>query len=304
MLLETPGIGPKSLGAILRKNAILRRTPRDFLGLSVAALRQEYGIRREPAQRLLQEAAQRYEQAAALNRDLARNGVSVVTLIDATYPSTLLERLDEPPPALYAYGDLSVLNQRLFVIANSNGAPEEALAAADRIAEIRAEDGWVLVTGHNRPGYQRPALAVRRNGGRTVYVLDRGLLHGFGGDLNRALFPAARIWGPAFDPQCDLAISPFPLRAQGIAVNNRRRDTVIFALAERIYVGWVREDGQMEGQCLGALQRGQEVFLLPVPQFEKRNLLAAGARSLDGSDAGDATARHVASIGTSECSGL
>src|SRR5207245_2863113 len=117
---------------------------------------------------------------------------SLITLRDASYPRRLAERLDVPPPVLFLYGNAPLLDSPLFAVANSNGASEPALAAGDRAAEAALAAGWSLVTGHNRIPYQRPALAVRRNGGRILYVLDRGLRQGFGGDLSRALFPAAR----------------------------------------------------------------------------------------------------------------
>ena len=276
-LLETPGVGGKTLASVLRRNAVARRAPDEFLRMPADAMAEEYGIRPSVAARLAVDFRCRREQAAEQARWLGRSGVSLVTIVDASYPARLAERLDEAPPALFLYGNHELLTQNLFAVANSNGAPEEALAAADSATETAVEAGWILATGHNRPAYQRPALASRRNGGRVLYVLDRGLLHGFGGDLTRALFPAARIWGPSFDPQCDLALSPFPLRAQGIAANNRRRDSIIFALADRIFAGSVRSEGQMERQCLEAPSRGQRV-LVHESAYSAR-LLESGAES-------------------------
>jgi hypothetical protein len=259
-LLETPGIGWKTLGAILRRSAVAGRAPHQFLDLSPDDLAREYGIRRSTAEQLPRHIRIRLSDSEQNARWMARNGVSVITILDATYPAALSARLAEPPPALFAYGNFALISQRAVAAANSNGAPEGALAAVDVAVTAAVESGFAVVTGHNRPAYQRPALAARRNGGRVIYVMDRGLLHGFGGDLTHALFPAARIWGPSFDPTCDLALSPFPLRAQGIGANNRRRDSVIFALADIILAGSVRPGGGMERECLAAIQRGQVVL--------------------------------------------
>jgi hypothetical protein len=277
MLLETRGIGAKTLSAILRRNAVARRTPAEFLSLSAQEWTEEYGIRKASAARLMAEVRRKRESAELTARWLAKSGVSLITLLDASYPARLSERLDDPPPALFAYGRLPLLNAALFAAANSNDAPEEALAAVDAACETAIAAGWTLVTGHNRPAFQRPALTARRNGGSVVYVLDRGLLHGFGGDLTRALFPAARIWGPAFDPTVDLAISPFPLRAQGIAAANRLRDSVLFALPDRIFAAYLKPHGQMERQCLAALGRSQRV--LEHTEFITESLCRAGAES-------------------------
>jgi hypothetical protein len=103
---------------------------------------------------------------------------------------------------------------------------------------------------------------MRRNGGRVCYVLDRGIVEAFGGDLSRALFPAARIWGPAYDPECDLYIAPFAPNAHGIAANNRRRDSLIFALADVIVAGELRPGGRMEAECQAAKRRGMPVLAI------------------------------------------
>jgi hypothetical protein len=261
LLLETPGIGPSTLAGLLRRHAALKRTPEQLLALSPESLSEEYGLPISSAVRLSSEIRTNRERAESAAKWLSLSGVSLITFQDAAYPARLHERLEDPPPALFAYGAMDLLSQNLFAAANSNGAPEAALSAVDSACETAVEAGWSLVTGHNRPGYQRPALAVRRNGGRIVYVLDRGLLHGFGGDLTRALFPAARIWGPAFDPESDLALSPFPLRAHGIGPANRRRDSVIFALADRIFAAYLKPGGQMEKECLAAAARNQRVLL-------------------------------------------
>ena len=168
-------------------------------------------------------------------------------------------------------------SQPLFAVANSNGASEEALASTDRAAETAMAAGLHPVTGHNRQAYQRPALVARRNGGRVCYVLDRGLLEAFGNDLSRELFPAARIWSPAYDPACDLTLSPFPLRAHSLADHNSRRDSLIFALADTVIVGEIRQAGRMERECLAALRRGRPVYLAGPANDTDAGLIAAGA---------------------------
>ncbi len=279
LLLDTPGIGPQALGAVLRRNAVAGRDPDAFLALPVDTLREEYGIRSQVARALLEQLPMCASAAEEDARLLQRCGVTLTTVLDGSYPSRLTDRMDDPPPALFLYGNAELLTRPLFAVAQSNGASEAALAAGDRAAEETLAAGWSLVTGHNRVGYQRPALAVRRNSGRICYVLDRGLLQGFGNNLQRALFPAARIWGPAYDPQCDLTISPFGLRAHGIAANNRRRDTLVFTLADVLFVGEARAGGQMERECMCALESGRPVYLL---REEDRDgtLAAAGAQYL------------------------
>jgi hypothetical protein len=277
LLSEAPGIGDKSLGAILRRNAVLRRSPEEFLGLSVAALTEEYGLRPEAAKQIGKITPALRDAAAATAKSVRRSGIQMLTLLDAVYPERLLQRLDDPPPVLYAYGYLSLLKSKTFAVANSNGASEEALAAGDQATEAAIQAGWWPVTGHNRPAYQRPALVARRNGGRICFFLDRGLLEAFGGDLSRDLFPAARIWSPSYDPERDLTLSPFPLRAHSLAAHNRKRDALIFAIADVIFAGHVRPGGQMEQNCLNALAQDRLVYLLGEEAMWNESLVEAGA---------------------------
>lgn len=281
LLMETPEIGEKTTLSVLRRNAQAGRSADDFMGLSQRDLAQEYGIRRSIAVQILDSGSNARIDSLALHRVFMRAGVRVVTIMDATYPVRLLDRMQDPPPVLLAYGNHALLNDRLFAVANSNGAREEALLAGDRAAEAALKEGWSLATGHNRVAWQRPALVMRRNGGRVCYVLDRGMLPGFGGDLSRALFTAARIWGPAYDPSTDLTLSCFAPRAHGIAANNRRRDALIFALADIIMAGEIRTGGQMERECIAALRRGQRVLLCGAKREADSLLLEAGAQRTD-----------------------
>ncbi len=284
LLSAAPGVGEKTLGTVLHRNAVLRRTPREMLSLNVDRLVEEYRFRRRTAQYLAELSSKAISAAEGAEREMRRAGIEILTTLDASYPARLMDAMDDPPQALYAYGRLDMLNTPLFAVANSNDASNEALAAGDRAAEAAIASGWWPVTGHNRVPYQRPALVARRTGGRICYVLDRGIFEAFGGDLSRELFPAARIWSPAYDPWRDLSLSPFPLRAHCLAVHNQRRDSILFALARAIFVGEVRPLGHMEHACRDALKRECPVYLVGPPRNEDQCLLDSGAKRIEPKD--------------------
>ncbi len=262
ILSGVPGVGDATLGAILRGNAIFRRTPEDFLHLSSEKMVQDYKIRKSVADKFTQFTPEIKSKAIASALSIARASVELVTIIDATYPQRLLDVMAEPPSALYLHGNRHILDGATFAVANSNSSTEVALAAADTVAQKAIEAGETLITGHNRIQYQRPALVAKREGGRTCFVLDRGILEAFDGDLTRGLFPAARIWSPDFDKLRDLAVSPFAPMDHSLATHNRKRDEVIFALADTIYEGWLSPGGQMERRCREAREQGRTVLKL------------------------------------------
>jgi predicted Rossmann fold nucleotide-binding protein DprA/Smf involved in DNA uptake len=280
LLSDVSGVGEKTLAAVLQRNAVLRRAPEQFLALDADRLVDEYGFRREAAQHVQSLTSASSDKAIAAAREMRRPGIQLLTIMDAAYPKRLFESLDHPPPVLYTYGTLDLADAPLFAVANSNGAGEDALAACDRAAEAAIARGWWPVTGHNRVPYQRPALVSRRNGGRVCYVLDRGMFEAFGGDLRRELFPAARIWSPAYDPICDLTLSPFPLRAHSLAAHNQRRDEIVFSMARVVLVGEVRAGGNMERECRRALSGGCPVFLLGPQRDSDAAWLDHGARRI------------------------
>jgi hypothetical protein len=281
LLMETPGIGDQTITTVLRKNAVLRREPDGMMGMPVDSLVKEYGIRRPAAESLIRRAGDKNERLEAAAKLMSTNGISLITLVDAIYPARLTQRMVDPPPLLFAYGNLSMLDKPLLGIANSNGAREESLAACDRAVEIAAGLGWTVVTGHNRVEYQRPALAAKRNGASICYVLDRGLIQGFGGDLTRDLFPAARIWGPAYDPLADLSLSQFGLHRNGNVASNRRRDSLVFSLADAIFAGSVKPRGIMEKECVRAMERRCPVLFDSAGIGSSGSLAQIGARAVD-----------------------
>ncbi|MGC8667054.1 MAG: DNA-processing protein DprA [Chthonomonadales bacterium] len=259
LLMETPGVGPRAVASVLRRAAVLRTCPEAVMRAPPTVLAEQYGLGRKQAERFAQLAREHRTVVWDMARWLSRNGVAVVTLSDASYPQRLLGHMADPPPVLFLYGEASLLDGTLFAVANSNKAPEPMLKACDRAAEEANDAGLILVTGHNRLEYQRPALAVRRNGGSVCTVLDRGLVPGFGGDLTRPLFAAARIWSCVFDVRKELALTPFALHDYGIGANNRKRDELIFALADVIYAGFLLRGGRMEYFCTQAAARGAVV---------------------------------------------
>lgn len=252
----TRGVGPRTMEDILRRNALYRRRPEDLLGLPVRRLADDYALTQAVAGRLYEVARTLRTRAEQAVRELDRAGVHIVTIQDATYPARLQRTLADPPPALFAFGNLGLLDRPLFAVANSNDVPESALAIGDQAAEAAMNKGWTLVTGHNRIAYQRTALVAARRQMPCIFVLDRGLVEGFGGDLERNLFSAARIWRPNFDPASDLAVSALSTNAHGTSANNRRRDKLIFALASLVIAVDVRPEGNMARACAAAEERG------------------------------------------------
>lgn len=168
----------------------------------------------------------------------------------------------------------------LFSVAVSNGATAAVLTRQDEIAEKLVACGCVPVTGHDRPAYKRLALSAQRLNRPTIYVMDRGLREALGPAFDRPPFSAARIRDTVFDAKRDLALSSFRLDDHALGGNNRRRDRIIYALADVIIALDVRAGGSMVAECLRAHAQGRIVWVAEGGRDGNEELRQAGCPSL------------------------
>ena len=271
-LALTPKIGGRSVVRILARNDLLGRTPEAFLALSPEALREEYRLTVPQATSLKHGTRERLDANAALERRLDALGVRLLTAADAGYPS-LVESFDpDPPGVLFLHGNARLLQAPTFAVLGSRATTPAGLDLIDRLTEEGVLAGETLVTGHDRPEYQRSAIVPLRWGAPRILVLDRGLFAVLGPDLKDEAFRAARLWRYEFDPGTDLAISPFRPEADFVGVNNQVRDRLVASLSRRIDFVRIAEGGNMARLARLALKAGR-----PVRVAEGDDLLAAGA---------------------------
>ncbi|MFZ4506443.1 MAG: DNA-processing protein DprA [Fimbriimonas sp.] len=239
----TPGIGGKTVTRILARNDLLGRTPEGFLGLDAAVYREEYRMAAKPAAALK---AHDVRETVELERKLDGLGVTLVTAADAHYPARIEEFDTDPPGVLFLYGNLRLLEARTFCVLSSRNTSLAGLDKMERLAEEGVLGAEVLVTGHDRPEYQRTAIVPLRWGAPRVLVLDRGLFNVLGPTLRDEAFRAARLWRYEFDPTTDLVVSAFRPEADFVGINNRVRDRLIASLSARLDFIEISEGGNME----------------------------------------------------------
>jgi predicted Rossmann fold nucleotide-binding protein DprA/Smf involved in DNA uptake len=269
LLHSVPELGEKTLARLLHLSAQRRLVPEECLDLTADAWRRRYGLRPQAAAYLCAHRAELLARSAELARVARSQPLHVLTLESAAYPRRLERYDDAPPPILYGLGRLSLLDRQAngsetqftFTIALSNDAPPPALARQEEVAATLVQAGGIPVTGHDRVPYQRLALTAQRQDRSVIYIFDRGLREALGPDFDRPPFAAARIREAVFVPERDLALSSFRLDDHGLGANNRRRDRLIFALADIIIAVDVRAGGGMAQECRRALEQGRPVYV-------------------------------------------
>jgi DNA processing protein len=261
MLAMTPGIGGRSVVKVLARNDLLNRSPEEFFRLSFESYVEEYGLLRKAGQHLVAHRDTLRDEVEPLEKRLEVLGVRWAVITDAGYPE-MLEQFDPDPPAMvFIYGNTKLLSSKTFSVLSSRNASEQELMEIERLTEQGVLNGEVLVTGHDKPEYQRSAVVPLRWGAPRILCLDRGLFQVLGDDLRNEAFRIARLWRYEFDPTTDLVVSPFRPEAGMIGVNNQVRDRLVAGLSKRIDFVKVSSGGNMEKLAKMARKAGRSTVL-------------------------------------------
>ena len=286
----TPHIGERTLVYVLRRLVVERMSPSEFLSLHPDVWTSEFALKQEAADALADGKDALLKASEVLSQALRLYGIALLTLGERGYPARLEQNDAIPPPLLYALGNLSLLSPAsqkepphfTFALALSNDPAPEALEKQDEIARTLALAGGIAVTGHDRLPYQRLALSLQRLNKPTLYVLDKGIRKAMKAHFEAPLFPAARIRETEFEKARDLVISPFRPDDNTLAPHSlRRRDRLIFALADVIIAVDVNPGGGMFTECKVALKAGRSVFVAEGGREGNQKLKALGAKALD-----------------------
>lgn len=264
LLHQLPQLGEKSLLRILSLIRQQMLAPDNLLQFSVQDWVNRCEMPLPSAEYLCINREKLILRSAQDLMDIGRIPLHVLSIESLTYPKRLQKNAELPPPILYCAGRVSLLSETIpedgsftFTIAVSNGAEQNRLADQDMIAESLILQGGVVVTGHDRLPYQRLALSAQRLNRPAVYVLDRGLREALGTSFDRVPFAAARIRESKLNTERDAVVSSFRLDDHGLGTNNRRRDSLIFALSDLIVALDIRAGGGMAAECLRShKQRG------------------------------------------------
>jgi DNA processing protein len=255
----TPGVGGRSVTRVIARNDLLGRTPEEFLALSPEVFREEYRLGSRAVAELAKDVDERVSATRSLEQKLGGLGVSLATAADALYPAMVEEMDPDPPGVLFLYGNTRLLEARTFAVLASRNTRPADLELIEALTEEGVLGSEVLVTGHDRPEYQRSAVVPLRWGAPRILCLDRGLFKVLGEDLRDEAFRAARLWRYQFDPTTDLVVSPFRPHSDFIGVNNRVRDRLVACLARRLDFVNVASGGNMESLVRMALKAGRSV---------------------------------------------
>ena len=245
-LALTPGIGPSRLRAILH----VCHTASGAFSAPFELLRSIPGLGAAGA------TAIRSGSVAAGARVLAeveRLGARTLIADDAGYPA-LLRHIPEPPPVLFAQGNLALLTRPAVAIVGSRDHTPYGGEVARALAWGAASAAVVVVSGMARGLDAVAHEAALEAGGGTVGVLGNGLGVIYP-TANRALYQRVAERG--------LLLTEFPPGERPTAGSFPRRNRLISGLARVTVVVEAAEGSGALITAGTALDQGREVMAVP-----------------------------------------
>ena len=242
------GLGPRRIAQLLSRFGSARELfslPReefaDISGLNVTIAS---ALRHPP-----------FDDARALLERSAALGHVVLTPADADFPA-LLRSIPDPPPMLFARGNVELTNAEAVAIVGSRHHTRYGGDVAERLGKAAAEAGLVVVSGMARGLDAVAQLAAMTAGGRSIGVLGTGV------DIvypacNHALYQRIARDG--------LLLSEHPPGLQPTAGAFPRRNRLISGLARALVVVEAAEGSGTLITVGTALEQGREVLAVPGP---------------------------------------
>ncbi|HOY71055.1 MAG TPA: DNA-processing protein DprA [Methylotenera sp.] len=178
----------------------------------------------------------------------------LVTLADRHYPKALLE-INDPPPFLYAKGNLALLNQPSIAIVGSRSASAQGEKNAEAFAQGLCEYGLCVVSGMALGIDGAAHRGALKANGATIAVVGTGL------DI---VYPAKhRDLAHQIIEKDGLIISEFALGTPSKPQNFPKRNRIISGLSLGCLV--VEANLQSGSQITARLagEQGREVFAIP-----------------------------------------
>jgi DNA processing protein len=246
-LALTPGLGPKR---ILKAAQLLQDVARIFR-FSLTEL-ESLNIPAQSAQFLFSGQA-RVDAEQELGRLRAQNGV-LLTYADEDYPERLREIFD-PPPVLWALGDVSLLSRPAIAIVGTRQPTPYGTGMAEILARDLATRRMVILSGMARgidTAAHRGALAAN---GKTVAVWGTGVDVIYPKE-NKSLAENILSSGGAIISEYQLGTFPAPQ-------NFPKRNRILSGMSVGVLVVEAGENSGTRVTARCALEQDRDVYAVP-----------------------------------------
>jgi DNA processing protein len=244
------GVGPKRFQMLLQTFG----TPRNIVNASLSALRETPNLGRSTANRIY-EGLQIVDSEAEL-AEAEKAGVTIIPIIDSTYPE-FLRNCPDPPPILYVKGRLQDRDQLSLAVVGTRRPGLYGSEQAYRFSLLLAQTGFVIVSGLARGIDAQAHRAALLAKGRTLAVLGSG--------LNQIYPPEHHELADQIVQSGGAVISEFPMNTAPQAGNFPARNRIVAAITlGTLLVEAPAQSGALITAAL-AQEYNREVFAVPGP---------------------------------------
>ena len=192
-------------------------------------------------------------------------GAQMICVTDPLYPSALRD-IPDPPPLLWAVGDLGALARPKLAMVGARNASSLGTRMARALAIDLAKEGYVIVSGLAR-GVDTAAHAATQESG-TIAVMAGGV---------DVLYPSENAQLAEAILRSGLRLSEMPMGTVPQARHFPRRNRIISGLADAVIVVEAAAKSGSLITARNALDQGREVLAVPGHPFDAR---AAGCNML------------------------
>ncbi len=241
------GLGLKGINSLLQ----VYGDPKRIFSLPAAELAGCKGVRREIAGTVA--AFSGWKRVAGEREKAKRLGIQIIPRVDERYPKKLLNIYD-PPPILYAKGDIAIFDSPAIAIVGSRKSSVHGRHFAFNLAGELARHGISVVSGMALGIDGAAHEGCLDASGKTIAVWGSGL---------DVCYPVRHRHLSGKIAADGLLLSEFSLGSQPERHNFPRRNRIISGLSEGIVVveATLQSGSLITARC--ALEQGREVFAVP-----------------------------------------
>jgi DNA processing protein len=251
-LMQTKGVGPRSVARVLDLLEQDSLSLRDFVDLPVEDMAERFRLREDQA-RSIQANEGPAERTAEM---LDSNHIRTVLRPTAAYPERLKAVLGEQaPPVLFVAGAADLLHRRGVGFCGARDASEEALRCADQVARALAQYDLLVVSGHAAGVDETAHRAAMEVGGYTALVLPEGILR----------FRARSSIAELLTDDNAVIVSEFSPNLSWSVANAMQRNRTICGLVHALIVIEAGTSGGTWEAGQAALRLGLPLFVLDYP---------------------------------------
>jgi DNA processing protein len=271
--------------------------PRRALSASEETLAQVPGLDRVAIEGLRR--FSEWEEIAKEIERCAQAGAAIVPYASTSYPARL-RSIADPPPFLYARGELRGEDERALAVVGSRSASDYGLGLTRELARGLAARGFTIVSGMARGIDAAAHEAALEAGGRTIAVLGSGV---------DVIYPPEHEKLYQRIVERGAVVSELPLGTPPLAFHFPARNRLISGIAMGVVVVEATEKSGSLITAAAALEQGREIFAVPGPAGSSRSrgphaLIRQGAKLVERvEDILEEIAPQLAGNGAAEKSG-